>query len=101
MACAVRAEGDDRINAKRGFCERCFRWDCFGRDSIRDASFIGFRLPSHLGRGLEAVRKFIVADISFSLARRARGEIAHSAAEVPIHLSRSHTGSALAFPRLQ
>jgi hypothetical protein len=50
------------------------------------------------GGGLETVRKFIVADIRFSLDRRARGEIAYSAAEVPFHLSRSHTESALAFP---
>jgi len=54
-----------------------------------------------LWRGAETVRKFIIADIRFSPDRRARGGIAHGAAEVPFQLSGSHTGSALVFLRLQ
>jgi hypothetical protein len=75
--------------------------NCSGPDPIPDASRSGLRLPLNLWRGLKTVRKFIVADIRFSPDRRARGGIAHSGAEVPFQLSRSHTGSALVFPRLQ
>jgi hypothetical protein len=99
-AYTVKVERDDRISAKCGSCESWFQWNRFGRDSIRGASRTGVRLPSHLWRGVETVRKFIVADTRFSLDR-ARGGIAQSAAEVPFQLSRSHTGSALVFLRLQ
>ena len=57
--------------------------------------------PSQLWRGVEAAGKLIVADIRFSPDRRARGGIAHGAAEVPFQLSGSHTGSAEVFLRLQ
>jgi hypothetical protein len=71
------------------------------RESIRGASRTGVRLPSQLRRGVEAVRRFIIADIRFSPDRRARGGIAHGAAEVPFQLSGSHTGSSLVFLRRQ
>jgi hypothetical protein len=69
--------------------------------AVLSATRSGFRLPLNLWRGLKTVRKFIVADIRFSPDRGARGGIAHSAAGVPFQLSRSHTGSALVYPRLQ
>jgi hypothetical protein len=59
------------------------------------------RAALNLWWGVATARKFIVADIRFSPDRRARGGIAHSAAGVPFQLSRSHTGSALVYPRLQ